>query len=228
MLNEFERAGKRVEYSALDLQLDELHRTFAELPSKTWTYVKCRGLHGTYDDALAWLKRPENRQKPLCILSMGSSIGNFTREEAVQFLKGFTEILRPSDSMLIGIDSCKFHDKVFKAYNDSKGITKDFYMNGLLHANKVLGFNAFDLKEWDLIGSYNEKKGCHEAYYFPTKDVEIKGVSLRKGEKVFFEHSYKYDLHECRELWRKSGLRPAARLGNKNDDYCKFVPLGPC
>ncbi|PGH11748.1 hypothetical protein AJ80_07009 [Polytolypa hystricis UAMH7299] len=219
LLNEFERAGKRVEYLALDLSLEELSRTFAEIPSMTYHYVKCYGLHGTYDDALAWLMEPENRQKPTCILSMGSSIGNFTRHEAAEFLNGFAKILGPSDSMLIGLDSCKDPKKVFRAYNDSKGTTREFYLNGLSNANSILGFDAFKAGDWEAIGVYDEVEGCHRAFYSPKKDISFNGINLNKGEGIFFEQAYKYGPEEREQLWRESGLAPAAKFGNITGDY---------
>ncbi|PGH18465.1 hypothetical protein AJ79_00535 [Helicocarpus griseus UAMH5409] len=219
LLNEFERKQKAVEYFALDLSLEELHRTFAAIPSKGYKYVGCRGLHGTYDDALAWLAKPENRQKPTCIMSMGSSIGNFTRLEAAEFLNGFSKILGPSDSMLIGIDSCKNPEKVFKAYNDSQGVTKDFYMLGLSHANSVLGFEAFKDGDWDVAGIYDEVAGCHKAYYIPQRDVVFGGVVLRKGEKIFFEQAFKYGPKECDELFHRARVTPIAKFGNSTSEY---------
>ncbi|KAK5287341.1 hypothetical protein LTR16_003838, partial [Cryomyces antarcticus] len=47
LLQAINRAGKDVEYYALDLSLDELQRTLAEVPSDTYEHVKCFGLHGT-------------------------------------------------------------------------------------------------------------------------------------------------------------------------------------
>jgi EasF-like predicted methyltransferase len=220
-LNEFERAKKSVEYLALDVSLDELQRTFSKIPLKGYTYVKCRGLHGTYDDALAWLLKPENRHNPTCILSMGSSIGNFTRREAADFLRGFSKVLGPSDSMLIGLDSCKDPDKVFKAYNDSKGITRKFYLNGLSHANSILGFEAFKPEDWDVIGMYNEASGCHEAYYSPQKDISLDGLLLKKGEKILFEQAFKYGSEEFETLWHGADLIPTSSFGNTLGDYCK-------
>lgn len=57
-----EAAGKDVDYYALDLSLRELRRTLEQVPS--FEHVRCHGLHGTYDDGLAWLKKPENKVKP--------------------------------------------------------------------------------------------------------------------------------------------------------------------
>jgi len=68
-----EAAGKEVDYYALDLNLKELRRTLEQVP--VFKYVRCHGLHGTYDDGLDWLKMPENRLRTKCVMSMGSSIG---------------------------------------------------------------------------------------------------------------------------------------------------------
>lgn len=98
---------------------DELVRTLALVPDGTFNYVTCAGLWGTYDDGLEWLKRPENADKPKAILSMGSSIGNFTPGEAVDFIAQFASELGPEDVMLIALDGCQDADKVYHAYNVS-------------------------------------------------------------------------------------------------------------
>jgi uncharacterized SAM-dependent methyltransferase len=72
-----------------------------------YKHIKCFGLHGTYDDALEWLKSPNVEAKPKTILWLGSSLGNFKRHEVPPFLSGFGEALQVGDTMLIGIDSCK-------------------------------------------------------------------------------------------------------------------------
>ncbi|EEP75506.1 conserved hypothetical protein [Uncinocarpus reesii 1704] len=219
LLKEFERVRKSVEYLALDVSLEELHRTFAEIPSKSYKYVKCGGLLGTYDDALAWLKRSENRRKPTWVMSMGSSMGNFTRTEAAQFLGGFAKTLGPDDALFIGLDSCKDPQKVFRAYNDSKNVTREFYLNGLVNANSILGFEAFRRMDWDVVGEYDEENGCHKAYYSPLKDVTIQDLSIQKGEKIFFEQAFKYSKQEYEALWQQSGLKPIARFSNTTGDH---------
>ncbi|WEW57397.1 hypothetical protein PRK78_002864 [Emydomyces testavorans] len=219
LLKEFEQRKKPVEYLALDVSLEELHRTFAEIPSKSYKYVKCGGLLGTYDDALAWLKRAENRRKPTWVLSMGSSIGNFAQSEAASLLGGFARTLGPNDSLLIGLDSCKDPQKVFRAYHDSKNVTRKFYLNGLVNANSILGFDAFQGDEWDVVGEYDEENGCHKAFYTPTKDITIEGLSFKTGERIFFEQAIKYGTQEYEALWQQSGLNSTARFSNSTGDY---------
>jgi uncharacterized SAM-dependent methyltransferase len=98
---------------------DELVRTLQAVPDGTFNYVTCAGLWGTYDDGLEWLRRPENAGKPKAILSMGSSIGNFTPDEAVEFIAQFASELGPDDLMLVALDGCQDPEKVYHAYNVS-------------------------------------------------------------------------------------------------------------
>ncbi|KAJ5328675.1 Methyltransferase domain of unknown function DUF2260 [Penicillium brevicompactum] len=152
-------------------------------------------------------------------MSMGSSIGNFERASAAEFLGGFSKLLAPSDFLLIGLDACKNHDKVFRAYNDSEGVTRQFYENGLVHANQVLGFEAFKENEWEILTEYNDREGCHQACYAPKVDVTINGIMIPKGEKLVFEEAWKYGRDERDELWRKSDLISQVEFGNTTDDY---------
>ena len=180
------------------------------------------GLHGTYDDALVWLSNPENRTRPTVVMSMGSSIGNFSRPEAAEFLGRFLKLMTPSDLMIIGLDGCKDPQKVYRAYNDSEGITRRFYENGLVHANEVLGHEAFKPNEWDIVTNFDPVTGRHQAFYSPTQDVTVNGVSLPKGEKLVFEEATKYGPEERDQLWRAAGLVQGIELANSSDDYRKW------
>lgn len=222
LLKECERTEKHVDYYALDLSLPELQRTFAELDIGSFKYVGFHGLHGTYDDGLTWLQKPENRRRPTVVLSLGSSIGNFSRSEAAEFLSGFSKVLNPSDFMLIGLDACKVPDRVYKAYNDSEGVTRQFYENGLSHANRVLGFEAFKPDEWEIVTGYDTDKARHQACYSPKVDVTINGITIPKGEKLIFEEAHKYGREERDELCRNAGLIPQAEFSNASDNHRMF------
>lgn len=171
----------------------ELERTLAAVPAGAFKHVKCFGLWGTYDDGLEWLKSPENATKPKTILSLGSSIGNFTRQEAVDFVAQFADILQPNDSFVIGLDACQDAEKVYHAYNDRDGVTHQFTMNGLHHANRLLSREVFHMDDWEAIGEYDKEGERHRAFVVPRRDLQIEGVSLKQGEKVRIEESYKYN-----------------------------------
>ncbi|KAL4920713.1 C-type lectin protein [Aspergillus aurantiobrunneus] len=219
LLREFERVGKPVDYYALDLSLSELERTFSNVCLGDYRYVGLHGLHGTYNDALTWLRNPENRERPTVVLSMGSSLGNFSPSDAAAFLARFAKLLGPSDLMVIGLDACGDPVRVYNAYNDAAGITRKFYENGLVHANRALGREVFRLDEWEVVTEYDSVGGQHQAFYVPRRDLALDNVPLKKGEKIIFEEAYKYSSQARERLWHDAGLLEAAEFGSSSDDY---------
>jgi EasF-like predicted methyltransferase len=219
LLNALESAKKPVEYYALDVSLKELERTLSVVPDGTFQFVKCFGLHGTYDDGLEWLKSNGIAERPKTILTLGSSIGNFNRTDGAGFLRSFAAALQPGDAIIVGIDACKDPERVFHAYNDKEGVTHEFILNGLLHANKLLGHAAFDIKQWKAIGQYDGIKGRHHAFVSPRQDVIVDGVTIRADEKVHIEESYKYSSLDTAQLWDAAGLIEGAKWSNSDANY---------
>lgn len=160
---------------------------------------------------------------------MGSSIGNLNRGEAADFLKGFSEELQGQDFMLIGIDACQESDKIYHAYNDERGITHEFILNGLMHANKLMGEEVFRKEDYEVVGEYDEAAGRHQAFYSPVRDVMVEGTLIKAGERIRVEESYKYSLLQSNELWQRAGLMVQARFGNRINEYrklpCHFLVL---
>jgi len=102
----------------------------------------------------------------------------------------------------------------------------------LLHANRLLGYEAFVLSDWNVIGEYDERGGRHRAFVAPKQDLEVEGVAIRSGERVRIEESYKYDFSstagrsievpsQANKLWQASGVLEAASWANQADDYGK-------
>ena len=200
-----------------------MERTLLAVPKGIYEHVRCYGLHGTYDDGLEWLRKPENISRPKCILSLGSSIGNFSRQEAAEFLKSFTQVMGERDSMLIGVDACQDKDKVFHAYNDKEGKTHEFIRNGLANANAILGKEVFKQEDWEVIGEYDPAAARHQAFYAAVRDMDIEGVHFQTGERVRVEESYKYSALQSSQLWQDAGLVPRAIFGNGPGDYRTYI-----
>ncbi|KAI5926159.1 C-type lectin protein [Camillea tinctor] len=228
LLLALEDAGKKIDYYALDLSEQELSRTLAQLPA--FEHIRCHGLLGTYDDGREWLQTPAILAKPKCILHLGSSIGNFPRDGAATFLKGFAGILQPErDSLLIGVDSCTDPSKVYHAYNDKKGVTHKFILNGLHHANKVLGEQAFVPGDWEVIGEYvyDNEGGRHQAFYSPIRDTVVMGETIRAQERVQIEQSLKYSKLGCKNLWDSAGMMEVDRWMTEDEDYALHLLTKP-
>jgi L-histidine Nalpha-methyltransferase / hercynylcysteine S-oxide synthase len=221
-LDAFEAAQKDVEYYALDLSLPELERTFAMLDIDAYKHVTLRGLHGTYDDALVWLSKHSSgttHGRTTCVMSLGSSVGNFAPEDAVNFLAGYARVLGPADRLLIGIDACQDPERVFRAYNDDKHVTERFYRNALHNANGLLGYVAFKQEDWSVATAFDEKTKKHFANFVPKMDVVTKDFSLRAGETVYLEESWKFPRERADAIWRDSGLVHQAVFEQPSGDH---------
>ncbi|KAF2020110.1 hypothetical protein BU24DRAFT_341702 [Aaosphaeria arxii CBS 175.79] len=219
LLQSIDRAGKDVEYYAVDLSLPELERTFAEIPTAGYNHVKCFGLYGTYDHALEWLRSKEIRGKPKHILWLGSSLGNFKRHELPEFLAGFRDAIQPGDTMLIGVDSCKDPSRVYHAYNDKEDVTHQFILNGLKHASRIMDGPGFEIEDWEVIGEYDQKAGRHHAFVSPKKNIVIDDVLLKQGERIRIEESYKFSKEELVQLWDQAAMVENTAWMNARGDY---------
>ncbi|ROW14517.1 hypothetical protein VPNG_03158 [Cytospora leucostoma] len=206
LLEAIEKSGRNVDYYALDLSRKELERTLAQLPA--YEHVRSHGLWGTYDDGREWLRLSSNLRRSKCVLTLGSSIGNFKRDEAPGFLRCFSEVLSPSDTMLVGLDLCKEPDKIYHAYNDREGVTHEFILNGLVHANRILGEEAFKLRDWRVLGEYvyDDAGGRHQAFYSPVRDVVVLGETIKANERIQVEQSLKYSQVAATKLWNMAGM----------------------
>lgn len=155
-------------------------------------------------------------------MSLGSSLGNLTPSETSKFLWSFSDVLGPSDALLIGLDACQDDDRVFRAYNDKGGTTREFYLNGLAHANALMGKEAFKKADWDVIGEYDARAKRHQAFYVALANVIVDGARIKAGERIGFEESYKYSKLQSSDMWQDAGLMVKAIFGNSTDDYREF------
>ena len=140
----------------------------------------------------------------------GSTIGNFTPNEAVSFLKS-TAILLNGGDLVIGVDLKKDQDRLNAAYNDSEGVTAAFNINLLVRINRELG-GDFDVDAFEHRAHFNSQKGRIEMHLISRRDQSVAIGNYRfqfaKGETIHTENSYKYGVEEFQEIAARAGFRP--------------------
>ena len=156
-------------------------------------------------------------------MSIGSSIGNFSREDAAAFLKQISSKLSPRDLILIGIDGCDDPPRVYRAYNDQRGTTHRFYRNGLHQVNRLLGHELFKQKQWTIQGEFNAEDCRHQAFVVASEDVNDHGFSFVKGERIHVENSHKYPPDRLTRLWQEAGLISEESFTNSRGDHCEYT-----
>jgi dimethylhistidine N-methyltransferase len=140
----------------------------------------------------------------------GSTIGNFTPEEALRFLRGAGQVLR-GGALLLGADLVKEPAVLHAAYNDTQGVTAAFNLNLLARANRELGTD------------FVPEQFAHSAFYnAPLQRIEMHLVSrelqkvtlggtsytFEEGETLHTENSHKFTIDSLRALAIGAGYRP--------------------
>ena len=174
-----------VSYAAVEKSSNILSDKFPE--------VKIHGIVADFNSRLKVF--PKNTKKAFCFL--GSTIGNFSLEEAQEFLVKLSKIMHSGDLLLLGFDMVKNKEILEKAYNDIQNITEKFNKNILNVVNNLIG-SDFKPDNFEHIAFYNEQFSRIEMHLKAVKDIEIQSTIspinffIKKGETIHTENSYKF------------------------------------
>ncbi len=170
---------------------------------------------------------PQSSHPPTRVLVYfpGSTIGNFTAEQARLLLQAITEMLaargdiRPG-ALLLGFDRVKSIATLERAYSDEAGVTAAFNLNVLARINRELD-GDFDLDGFRHRAVWASEPARIEMYLDSLRDqvVHAAGEEFRfaAGEAILTEYSHKYTPLRMLELTRAAGLRHA-RLWSDHDE----------
>ncbi len=140
----------------------------------------------------------------------GSTIGNFTPQEALEFLKHVTEVGGPGGGLLVGVDLEKDRARLEAAYDDASGVTAAFELNVLARINREFGAD-FRPERFNYESRYNDLMRRIEMYLVSraTQQVRIDGVEIpfECGERIQTEYAYKYNLETFARLAELVGLQ---------------------
>jgi L-histidine N-alpha-methyltransferase len=142
---------------------------------------------------------------------LGSSIGNFTGPERVEFLSGLRAVLEQGDAFLLGIDLVKDPERLVAAYDDREGVTAEFNRNVLLVVNRELGADfrpeCFDhVARWNSEQEWIElllRSRLEQRVSVPAADI---AVEFRRGEELRTEISAKFRRDGVRRELEAAGF----------------------
>lgn len=171
------------------------------------------GVHAIVADYERHLERIPAGPRRL-VTFLGSTIGNFTRPAAAEFVRRLADALRPGDFVLIGMDLVKPREILNAAYNDTAGLTAEFNRNVLRVLNRELRAN-FDLERFEHVAFFNESESqvemhlrAREAHAVALSRLGMR-ISFARGEMMLTEISRKFTHEEAGHLFERAGLRLA-------------------
>ena len=142
---------------------------------------------------------------------IGSSIGNFSKEEARNILRNLSSELSAGDALLLGTDMVKDVATVLRAYDDGDGVTAAFNLNILHRLNRELGAN-FDTGCFRHRARWNREQSriemhlesmCDQCVDIPAAELSIQ---FEASETIHTESSYKFTQKALGALLHDAGF----------------------
>lgn len=150
----------------------------------------------------------------------GSSLGNFTPDQGLKFLKRVSSQLSVEDTFVIGLDLIKDRAVLHAAYNDEKGVTAAFNLNLLARINKELDGN-FDLDQFVHKAHYNEAHDRIEMHIESLTEQQVQvgetEFAFKSGETIHTENSHKYDIADFQKMAKSAGFQPVKVWTDERD-----------
>jgi uncharacterized SAM-dependent methyltransferase len=145
------------------------------------------------------------------VLFLGSTIGNFEPEAALDFLYSVRLCLAPGDALLLGTDLVKPMEQLLAAYDDPTGVTAAFNLNLLSRINRELDAD-FNLRQFVHVARYvapDQRVEMHLCSRVPqTVRIGAAGlaVDFARGETVCTEASHKFRKEQIAGMARTAGF----------------------
>jgi dimethylhistidine N-methyltransferase len=208
LLRHYEQVGQPFLYCPVDIARAMLVATSHQLLAE-YHHITIRAMHADFAGNPGVIQALQVPRKAVAFF--GSSLGNFTREESVDFLRRTADVMGPDDVFLLGIDLKKPPTILVPAYADAQGVTAAFNLNLIRRINRELGGN-FDLQHFEHVAIYNDMLGRIEMHLRSRTAHRVtlahlgQIISFAAGETIHTENSYKYSVTEVRDLGHGANL----------------------
>ena len=213
------RRQSRVVYQPIDVSETCLTEARATLESKI-SGVKVMPQLANYITQPITVTRPSEAR--VLALYIGSSIGNFSPEQAREILAKLRAQLEPGDALLLGTDLAPGEHKdeatLLAAYDDAAGVTAAFNLNILTRLNRDLDAD-FNVAQFAHRAVWNAEKSRIEMHLESLVQQRVAvpasagfaalNLMFAEGETIHTENSYKFTAASVEALLRECGFSVA-------------------
>ncbi len=203
-----DRLHDPVAFIPIDISKEQLLQVAKELDSiypQLQVLPVCADYTSSFELPIA-----KQESKRTVVYFPGSTISNFDPIPAKHFLEHVANLCGSDGALLIGVDLKKDPAVLHNAYNDSEGVTAAFNLNLLERINRELDCD-FQLDAFEHYAFYNPRESRVEMHLISQRRqvVHIDGetISFSKGESIWTESSYKYNLDEFEQMAAVAGFR---------------------
>ncbi|MFN2420128.1 MAG: ergothioneine biosynthesis protein EgtB [Gemmatimonadota bacterium] len=220
-------AAAPVAYVPVDIDATVLTEAAARL-AREFPDLVVTGLATSYERGLDFLRQ----SSPVCLVFLGSTIGNFNPDETDAFLGRLATALTPDDTLLLGVDLVKDPATLEAAYNDAVGWSEAFTRNLFTRMNRELG-TRIPVESIEHVAYWNDRLERIEIYarFLEQASIELAAIGRRfriaAGEMILTEISRKYRHDKIAADLARFGFRLEATFLDSLDRFAVllFRPL---
>lgn len=225
---------KSVAYLAIDISVAHLSRALRVVgqdnPSVTVAGLGCDFSKRLKlpSEVQQWLTANQVDHSPRIVFYPGSSIGNFSPENAFSFLKQVHAICSDGgkgSGLLIGVDRVKDLTLLQAAYDDSLGVTAAFNRSILVHVNERFATN-FSPSNWLHQAFFNASQSRIEMHLKSTDQQLVRWPGGERlfapGQTIHTENSYKWEPGSFTKLLADAGFRQAEHFTDPQGWFSLF------
>ncbi len=166
-------------------------------------------IHGLGMDFARGFSLPEDlADRPTLFFYPGSSIGNFDRDEARQFLAGLRGAVGHA-AILMGADLVREPEALVAAYDDALGVTAAFNRNILANVNRLMGAN-FAPEAFAHVALWNAAEARVEMHLEARTTQTVRwpggGRTFAAGTRIWTEISTKWTPETLDRLLEEAGF----------------------
>jgi dimethylhistidine N-methyltransferase len=169
---------------------------------------------------------PAAERRPRTGFFPGSTIGNFSPDEAVAFLASARRLLGGGAQFIVGVDLVKDVDVLTAAYNDAQGVTAAFNLNLLARINRELD-GRLDVEAFEHRALWNDRQQRMEMHLVSRADQRLmigdRQFAIARGESIHTENSHKFTLRSFADLAERAGWRVGPTWVSPNPEFAVFL-----
>lgn len=163
--------------------------------------------------------------RPLVSFFPGSTIGNFTHDEAMGLLRSLLDRLGDHARLIIGVDMVKDERTLIDAYDDAGGATARFNKNLLSRINRELRGN-FDPDTFFHEARWNAAEQRIEMHLVSSiaQKISVAGrwIAFEAGESIHTENSHKFTAAGFRRLAGMAGWLVRRTWTSRSPSFAVF------
>lgn len=189
--------------------------------ANSYPALSVQGVVADFTSHLGQLVHSDRRM----VMFLGSTIGNFDREDRAAFLRDIAADQGPNDCFLLGTDLVKETGRLLAAYDDDQGVTARFNLNALNVMNQQLG-SDFDIGAFRHRAWWDDVEKRIEMHLVATADcrVTVAGfedlrVDLAEGRHLLTEYSTKFTRDQVHQELADVGLTVVGAWTDARDDF---------